>query len=991
MKFKGLGVSRQLSIGLGAIFLIVLILALSSLVVIEGLWSSTAGLYDHPLAVSNAVGAIEVDVLSMHRDMGRLVVEGNQQAADDLTKAIDARDADVHRQLDALYAQYLGPQSDIDEVGDAIAHWTTIRSETIRLLRSGYAAEAQSRVKASGVGGQQADIIMGSLEKVSTFATNKGDEFYRAAEQQKNNNLLRLAVILGGTLIALWGIGYLLRQGILPPLKELATATEAMHQGQLQIRSRYESTNEFGALSASFNHMADTLALEMQHKDNVALISSAMFQQDSLHPFCQELLKNLLALTDSQMGAVYLPNEVEKSFQHFESIGLNLDHLSAFSATLNEGELGAAIAAGGLQQITEIPSDARLTWSAVSGSYKPKEIITIPLLNGPKAIAVISLASIKSYTAAHVRLINSLSNEISARLNSLLTAESVREFSHKLQRINQELEAQTKELAMQTDELTEQNIELEMQKQQLNEASQLKSSFLSNMSHELRTPLNSVIALSSVLHRRLQGTIPQEEHSYLDVIERNGKILLSLVNDLLDLSRIESGREELTYSQFELSMLVREIVETLDSQAQNKGIALVNRVSGDLPDIFSDVSKCRHILQNIIGNAVKFTDEGQVVVASAVAHGEIQIVVSDTGIGIAPEHLNFIFDEFRQADETSSRKKGGTGLGLAIAKKYAQMLGASITVASELGKGSTFTLKLPLESRKPAGSTDEGSSLGFAKDEAVAARSARFTGPAKRLLLVEDSEPAIIQITDILAGQGYQIHLARNGKEALEQVESIQPDGMILDLMMPEMDGFQVLKTVRSVEKNAHIPVLILTAKHITRDELSFLKSNHIFQLIQKGAIDKKELLATVGKLVESKDSRENAQKDAPMRRIEGRPTILVVEDNPDNMTTVKALLRDAFEIAEATDGKAGVEQANQIRPSLILMDISLPEMDGFQALAEIRNTKDLQHIPVIALTARAMSGDMKEILAHGFDGYISKPIDGEKMGEAIRRCLDGN
>jgi len=260
----------------------------------------------------------------------------------------------------------------------------------------------------------------------------------------------------------------------------------------------------------------------------------------------------------------------------------------------------------------------------------------------------------------------------------------------------------------------------------------------------------------------------------------------------------------------------------------------------------------------------------------------------------------------------------------------------------------------------------------------------------KRILLIEDSEPAIIQTTDILLDKGYLITAARSGKEALNLIDKVLPDGIILDLTMPEMDGFQVLKAIRDMEKFAHVPVLILSAKHITRDELSFLKSNHVYQLIQKGAVDKKELLAAIEGLV-SGESVKTAEAQKKHIRAEGeKPVILVVEDNPDNMITVEALLKEDFIVAKATDGKTGVEQAGKVKPSLVLMDISLPGMNGFEAFSKIKATPELKHIPIVAMTASAMAGNKEEILAYGFDGYISKPIDMNEMEEIVWRCLNG-
>ena len=253
----------------------------------------------------------------------------------------------------------------------------------------------------------------------------------------------------------------------------------------------------------------------------------------------------------------------------------------------------------------------------------------------------------------------------------------MKEFSQKLEFQNRELEAQKTELASQSTELLEQNTELEMQKKQLFEASRLKTNFLSNMSHELRTPLNSVIALSGVLNRRLSKKIPDEEYSYLEVIERNGKHLLSLINDILDISRIEAGREEIEISDFSVGHLVADVVGMIEPQARQKNILLTFSEEKERVSIVSDFDKCRHILQNLVGNAVKFTERGKVEISIQKNGDKVEICIADTGIGISESHLPHIFDEFRQADGSTSRRFGGTGLGLGYCTEVCQSDGGN--------------------------------------------------------------------------------------------------------------------------------------------------------------------------------------------------------------------------------------------------------------------------------------------------------------------------
>jgi CheY-like chemotaxis protein/anti-sigma regulatory factor (Ser/Thr protein kinase) len=535
----------------------------------------------------------------------------------------------------------------------------------------------------------------------------------------------------------------------------------------------------------------------------------------------------------------------------------------------------------------------------------------------------------------------------------------------------------------------EQNNELEMQKNQLNEASQLKTNFLSNMSHELRTPLNSVIALSGVLNRRLEHHIPEEEYSYLEVIERNGKHLLELINDILDISRIEAGREELEITLFNVNAVIADVANMIRPQARQKNVDLLFTADASDSMLTSDADKCKHILQNLVGNAVKFTEKGSVEIKVQSDEKNLTIRVIDSGIGIEESHLPHIFDEFRQADGSTSRRFGGSGLGLAIAKKYANLLGGNVSVKSEIDHGSEFTLILPLIYSEENIIVDKQKTITKSHSILQPAQKIVNDSATKTILLVEDSEPAIIQLKDFLEESGYHILVAHNGNEALQCIEYTIPDAMILDLMMPDVDGFSVLQKLRNEDRTAHIPVLILTAKHITKDDLKTLKRNNVHQLIQKGDVNREELLKAVTSMV-SHDVEEIPKPQRMLQTIVGKPIVLIVEDNHDNMITVKAILGDNYRIIEAYDGKEGIELAMKHKPHLILMDIALPEVDGIQAFRAIRNDVHLSHIPIIALTASAMTSDRETILSHGFDAYLPKPINEKQFFKTINETLYG-
>lgn len=557
-----------------------------------------------------------------------------------------------------------------------------------------------------------------------------------------------------------------------------------------------------------------------------------------------------------------------------------------------------------------------------------------------------------------------------------------------------------------------QNRELERQKEGLGELNRLKTSFLSNMSHELRTPLNSVIALSGVLSRRLAGQIPDEEHGYLGVIERSGKSLLELINDILDISKIESGKIDIDVKTFNLSNLIGDVKAILDPLAKQKSIEIIYDQTDKDIFIESDEGKCGHVIQNLLSNAVKFTEEGHVRITVSLQENTVDIIIKDTGIGISEKQIPHIFDEFRQADGSTTRKFGGTGLGLAIAQKYSKLLGGRVEVASILGKGSTFTFTLPLkytsgDSIRPI-ETKIGNDIEYRNYFRPRTINSGVSLAPRRILVVEDSEPAVVQIRDVLEEAGHQVIVAHDGIEALELIKGYVPDAIVLDLMMPRADGFQVLKTLREDERTAHVPVLILTAKHISVDELSVLRQNNAQQLILKGNVDRFALQRAVANLFYSGKQEEKAgeneqqetvvktrQKNEKTDRNEQpvsaeKPIVLVVEDNPDNMLTVRALLKEKFTVIEAVDGEQSVDLAKAHVPDLILMDIALPGIDGVDAFKAIRKNQATAHIPVIALAASVLTTDLEILLAYGFDAYITKPIIEKQFMKIIEGVLYG-
>jgi CheY-like chemotaxis protein/signal transduction histidine kinase/HAMP domain-containing protein len=1031
------------------------------------------------------------------------------------------------------------------------------------------------------------------------------------------------------------------------PIVEVYNVAQQIKAGNYSVRNIIRSKDELGSLSEEFNNMADVIESKMKIQKGVADISETMIEKTSMKDFGSELLAQLMRVTDAKMCVFYILNENESQFEYFTSIGANQELLKPFSASHPEGEFGNTIINKSISYLHDIPENTVFKFRTTAGDIIPKEIITIPIIVEGNVIAIVSLVNIHKFNHDCKEIIELSWRGINTSYSNLIASERTSVFAEHLSRINQQLEVQSEELKDQTvemqeqakelqrtsAELQEQNYELETQRQQVEVANKLKSEFLSNMSHELRTPLNSIMALSRVLIMQAKGKLDEDENSYLEIIERNGKRLLSLINDILDLSKIEAGKMDIIPEFISVNSLVNTIKDNLQSLSDEKNISLILNYPSEMPLVETDEFRLHQVLLNVASNAVKFTEKGSVEISVEFDELNVYFKLKDTGIGILPSVLPHIFDEFRQGDGTSSRQYQGTGLGLAIAKKIIHILGGNITVESEYSKGSVFTINLPIlwhESNQIAKSSDnkintiaktkntiliidddlqvikemsnlfigtgfniisaqsgiEGlrlankhkpfaitldilmpemdgwevlqklkesektkdipvivvsaspdketgfalGAIGFvnkpidkvslfseinlikklpefvmvvdddmfqrnqianiieqnkiktilasggkecidllkekipdilvldilmpdmdgisvlenirnnettkylpviivtAKDltkedkmklngrvssvitksessseqvfeeiiriiKELEARNDQILKDAennkKRILMVEDNPAAIVQIKKILEKENYCVDVAMGGQQAIDFLETTIPDGIILDLMMPDINGFEVLKRIRNIEDTQNLPVLILTAKDLTSKEVEELSSSNFQQIINKGDIDIDGLLFKLESMFENTSQNSLIKSNLQKEKINSLPLILIVEDNYDNMITLKAILKGKYGIISATDGREGLKMANNLNPDLILLDMSLPEISGKEIVQLLKQNSETKNIPVIAVTAQAMRGDKESFLEVGCDDYVSKPVDPKLIKNKLEEWLN--
>lgn len=991
---RNLKIYNQLTLGMGVNFVLVVMLGATAWFQADSLWQETKGLYEHPLTVRRSLERLHSDVLIIRINMDDLILSGVEAAKYDSIKNISNNESDAMNQFAILYDRYLGPKEDIDKAQAAFNNWKTVREETMQLIRTGKKNQAIERMKPEGIDSVNLKNLLEKIQTISKFAINRGDKFYMDGELKKKNILTSLLVLLAIILFSFFGVIYLLLKNIREPLKELTTVAHQFKRGNLDTRSQYKSINEFGVFSNTFNSLAKKIQTEILNKESARKIAEVILKERNLDSFCSSLLEELISHTKSTAGIIYFLNELKMDYICFKSIGLNEILNLSFSVNNMEAALGISVSKKDIEHIRN--GDPRIQSTAISSEIKPYEVILIPICSEDLPSAIVYLSNDKSYPAGIINSLNEMLVLFTACVNNILSIQKNFIYSERLklqygilENQKKELAKQSTELAVQSAELIQQNLELERQKRVLIDANKLKTNFLANMSHELRTPLNSIIALSGVLSRRVKNKIPETEYGYLEVIEKNGRNLLSIINDILDISRIEAGKGEIEVGKYNLNALISEIVNMIMPQAVQKDIDFVHKNSGEIIEIESDADKCAHILQNIISNAVKFTEKGKVEVFAKKNSRTVEVAVIDTGIGISDKNLSVIFDEFQQAEMGTGRRFGGTGLGLAIAKKYATLLKGKILVDSVPGKGSTFTLTLPLSIKNDIEKAEKYEKTKLKVQANLDSYRSEKNNRKRTILLVDDNESAIIQLKDILEETGYNILVAHSGEEALLVTAKEVPDAMILDLMMPGIDGFQVLKKLRESDRTVSIPVLILTAKLITKEELRFLKGNNIHELIQKGDVNKYQLLGAVDSMVNSQLEKQFLYNE-DINSEDRKQLILIVEDNPDNMISIKALFDENYELLEAVNGKQGLEMVKIYKPDLVLMDINLPEMDGFTAFRAIRENPALKHIQVIAITASALNEEREEIMRHGFDGYISKPINIELFLKTIHEVLDG-
>lgn len=495
---------------------------------------------------------------------------------------------------------------------------------------------------------------------------------------------------------------------------------------------------------------------------------------------------------------------------------------------------------------------------------------------------------------------------------------------------------------------------------------QLKADFVSNVSHELRTPLTSVKGAVELILSGAEGAVPDSQKELLNIVRNNAVRLIKLISELLDISKIESGKMQMEIKPGDLAPVLKSVRDEMNPLAAKKRITLRLDLPERLPYADFDDQRIRQVLTNLIGNAIKFTpDEGTIVVSSAVQGNEVRISVADTGMGISRENHDMIFEKFRQVDSSSTRAAGGTGLGLSITKSIIEAHHGRIWLESELGQGSTFHVAIPVSEITPqqpdAAALDAVLNAASAQEFAI-----------RRILVVDDDKDLTTIISAHLEKKGYEIAIANSGMDAIKKAIDLQPELILLDLLMPQVDGYFVAKLLKQNPRTKDIPIVIISA--VFDQEQCFRIG--IADYITK-PFDSKALYEIIGRI-------EKQVKGEHLRK-----KVLVVDDDPDIIAVLTLSLTERnYSVLNAYDGIQAIALAKKEKPDLIILDLMIPSVDGFSVIKAVKGDPEIAAIPIIVITGRTID-DREKAMQLGARQYLIKPFTMRILYEELDKIMD--
>jgi HAMP domain-containing protein/CheY-like chemotaxis protein/signal transduction histidine kinase len=881
-------------------------------------------------------------------------------------------------------------------------------------------------IKSKGEVAALADTINNMTSTLATFAEQVTTV---AREVGVEGRLGGQANVPGaaGTWKDLTGNVNMLAANLTGQVRAIAEVATAVTKGDLTRSVQVEARGEVAELKDNINTMIDNLRLTTQTnteqdwlKTNLARFTSMLQGQRDLVRVGQMLLSELAPLVGAHQGVLYQRSDDPGSESTLRLLAAYADDGKeghAHTLKLGEGLVGQCAIERRRLLITELPPNTIRVGSGLFSAL-PRNVIVLPVLFEEQVKAVIELASLGTYTPAHLAFLDQLTSSIGIVLNSIEATMQTEGLLEQSQKLATELQTQQKELQQTNDQLgqkaqqlAEQNAEVERKNQQIEQArraleekaeelaltSKYKSEFLANMSHELRTPLNSILILGQQLSDNPEQNLSPKQVEFARTIHSAGTDLLNLISDILDLSKIESGTVAVEPAEVFFSTMLETVARPFRHDADARGLTFDVQLDSRLGrSLTTDPKRVQQVLKNLLSNAFKFTEHGGVRLnVSAVSTGwgtehpvlsqaatVVAFEVSDTGIGIAPEKQKIIFEAFQQADAGTSRKYGGTGLGLAISRELSNLLGGEIQLRSQPGTGSTFTLYLPLRyvgptanwrelraqheppSLNPAGAATVLRVADATPEQVPDDRADLHPGDSS-LLIVEDDPHYARVLADLARDRGFKVLVAHRGTEALDLAREFHPSAISLDVFLPDMLGWTVLSHFKQDPSLRHIPVQIVTLDDNRQHGLS----RGAFSFITKPAT------------TEGLEAAFTRIKDYAAPR---RKRLLIVEDNHAELLSIKELLgHDDIDVVTASSGAEALKVLRDEPVDCMVLDLRLPDISGLEVLAQVQGELDLPDLPVVVFTGKDLSPEQEAQLQELARKVVIKGV------ESPERLLD--
>ena len=1160
-----------------AIFIILFIcFGLFTIVQVRKLEHVINSIYNDPMKVSSSVMEIKVDILEIQRhNMDILIVEDEEQIRD-VDLEIANLEEKVYKNLDVIKTYVISTESsDLEnKVRESFIKW---RKNHYKIYRELFYGEKQLAIESvQSDDAELIDSMEQNLNKIYDDAKLRATQLVEQASDIQSDLGKGLILINIGLVVFFTILFGLVITSIIRSINVLQqTFNESTVTGVLKD-AILEGDNEFASIAKYYNVLIQKLRNQFWLKDGQNSLNQELSASINLRDMTQKSLSFIVKILGIGKGALYIYNEDYKRLDLSASYAFTEKEQKFGSYALGEGIIGQT-GLDKKPIYMENIRDYKGYISTGVTLEAPINIYTFPLIFEDNLQGVVEMASFEAFDDMKFEFLKEAGAIIAANIYSEIQNQKVKSLldisekaqmesrynasqllrtnlmleenqsllqqqSEELKKSNSELEEQQQIMQQQSEELQQTNMQLEEQQQlmeeqtkllniknkqleasrlellkhsrELESANKYKSQFLANMSHELRTPLNSIILLSRLLIKNEKKDLNKNHLEKLDVIYDSGQELLRLINDILDLSKIEAGKMNVDNMEYSSKDLLKEVKQMFEGAAQEKEIELKCKdfVNSRL---YGDYNKISQIVRNLLSNAIKFTNKGTVNFEIKQSEkNDIHMIITDTGIGIPKDNLTKIFQEFHQGDGSISRNYGGTGLGLSISKKLAEVMNGEIFVQSEEGKGSCFTLLLrnaavSLDMQQKAPETRTESNVGLAlKEAAIAMETNRI------VLIIEDDIDFANRIKKINDNMGFYSIIATTGREGLKQATSKLIDAILLDLNLPDISGIEVLRELKSTRELRNIPVHVISSKDksgaqkkigavVSKEKL--LEEAEIAKIIAK-MIDNKEkatkrilivedneiqrnamteLLSGINITIEAVDSKEIAKEkiannrydaiilDLELESGEGMnickfmqmkeletpvivytardltveqekeigkyadsiiiktanfydrlldevtlflhkikkdnpephylisktnknhaltlkdKRILIADDDPRNIFVLASALEDfGAEILEAENGKVALEMLEQQRVDLILMDIMMPEMNGYQVIKAIRSSKVYGNIPIIAVTAKSLKDDREKCMEAGANDYISKPVDYDTLVRLVKAWI---